>query len=137
MSTLLLWNLSFSSLCRGRTPNFALRGRTHYQIRNESYWKQSCYNCYKNYHSFTRPFVPSGLNRTLLLKNVFKNGSLEGSWSVAPRRSLRRSVIFRNTIRFGMKKDDAAVVRRASKSEISRLLGLAKNEKWTLTGKQA
>lgn len=122
-----------------RTISFPPGKGLYFNIKGTgNYWTQGCQKCSQNFH--TAP-VPSSLARNGRKVNgtspVFWLGNLSVISRAFGRRNLKTSALLRQKMPVSNPngKGDAAIVRKAGKKEVSRLLGLAKAEKWTLTGK--
>lgn len=117
-------------------------GFLHHIKRGGNYWTQGCPSCFKNFCSLPQPSSNTGqlfsrANR--LLRNgstsyakPVKNGRL---LLVLRTQNFKTSALLKNKMSTNnLTLPKTEVVRKAGAKEMSRLLGLAKGEKWTLTG---
>lgn len=119
-----------------RTFSFPSRKGLSFNIKGTgNYWTQGCQKCSRSFHS-----VPSSLARRGRNFNgtnpVFWVDNLRLFSCALGRRNFKTSALLRQKMPNSKPNGsgDGAVVRKAGKKELSRLLGLAKGEKWTLTG---
>ncbi|CAL8111742.1 unnamed protein product [Orchesella dallaii] len=109
-------------------------------IKNGNYWTQGCNNCFKNFCT-NQPLRPANIFPPGSITNRFGSSKLFGrseNFQVFPcfvrKQNFKTSALLRSSMQSTKTGTDALVVKKPGKNEISRLLGLAKSEKWTLTG---